>query len=655
MRFPKTVIDDITSRISLSDVVGRHVTWDQKKSNPSKRDYWACCPFHNEKTPSFHVDDKLQAYHCFGCGASGSHIQFLIEIERLSFIEAVEKLAREAGVKLPDPDPHHKEKEEQRNSLIEICELACQFFEQKLSDSEGAAARKYLEGRRIELATIKEFRLGYAPKSSQSSLKQFLQQKKIETSKMLEAGLIVTPDDGGESYDKFRDRVMFPIQNSDGKVVAFGGRTLKPDGIPKYLNSPETPLFKKRDMLFNFHRVKQHFMENKGAIVVEGYMDAIAVWQAGVKNVVASLGTSFTEQQIYQIWKLSSEPTLCLDGDAAGTLAAQRAVDRIIPFLKSGFSFNFVFLPAGKDPDDLIQAKGAEGFKAELENSRALSQVLWEREIENVRIDTPERKAALERKLYSLVSQIKDETVKRRYNTELRLRLSNLFWNHDRTNLTGRSNQTTTQKFFAGRKVKAPSGDLFAYERTICALCINYSEMLEKYIERVAPLHFENELHQNFVREYCRFVTEFSNKSVVDFFNQLDKSFFQILNEVISDNQSGTSSNQAERLDRFAILEQRLPVLKFGPDQDFVERLFLHYLNKLELRSLERNMLQSGNLNNGQLEEDDWKRIRALALEVGDLNETFRQNEEDLELDAAKVKTNFEKSSGGSFAAPQAA
>ena len=379
MRYSRELLDDITSRISLSDLIGRHVIWDRKKSVPSKRDYWACCPFHNEKTPSFHVDDNRQLYHCFGCGASGSHIQFLIEHERLSFIEAVERLASEAGVTLPDPDPHYKEKEEQRKNLYEICELACQFFEQKLSESEGTEAKKYLENRRIKLETIKEFRLGYAPANSQSSLKKFLLQKKVEESKMLEAGLIVKPDDGGESYDKFRDRIIFPIQNREGKVVAFGGRTLKVDGIPKYLNSPETPLFKKRDMLFNFHRVKQHSMENKGAIIVEGYMDAIAVWQSGIKNVVAALGTSFTEQQINQIWKLSSEPTLCLDGDAAGTLAAQRAVDRIIPFLKSGFSFNFVFLPAGKDPDDLIQAKGVDGFREELENSETLSQVLWDR------------------------------------------------------------------------------------------------------------------------------------------------------------------------------------------------------------------------------------------------------------------------------------
>lgn len=651
MRYPRTVIDDITSRISLSDVVGRHVTWDRKKSNQSKRDYWACCPFHNEKTASFHVDDNRQLYHCFGCGVSGSHIQFLIDIERLSFIEAVEKLAREAGVTLPDPDPHYKEKEAQRNNLFEVCELACQFFEKKLTESQGVIAKKYLEERGIKPETIKEFRIGFAPSSNQSSLKEFLLQKKIEESKMLEAGLIVKPDEGGESYDKFRERIIFPIQNREGKVVAFGGRTLKADGIPKYLNSPETPLFKKRDMLFNFHRVKQHSIENKGAIVVEGYMDAIVVWQAGIKNVVASLGTSFTEQQISQIWNLSPEPTLCLDGDSAGTLAAQRAVDRIIPFLKSGYSFNFVFLPAGKDPDDLIQAKGADGLNAELNKSIALSQVLWDRETTDARIDTPERKAALEKKLYSLVAQIKDETVKRRYHTELRLRLSSLFWNHDRVNLTGGPVHKATNKFFGGKRVQAPLGDLFAYERTICALCINYSDMLEKYIERVAPLHFEDELHQNFIKELCRIVTEFSNEPVVNFFNQLDKSFFKILNEVISTKkEGGVGAGEAERLDCFSLLEQRLPVLKFEPKREFVERLFLHYLDKLELRSLEQEILQSGTLPNGKLQEEDWNRIQALTLEVEKLRETFRRDEEVLELDATRVKTDYEKSGISSLA-----
>ena len=518
-----------------------------------------------------------------------------------------------------------------------------------LSESEGIVAKKYLEERRIKSNTVSEFRIGFAP-ASRTSLKDYLRQQNIEENKMLEAGLIVKPDDGGASYDKFRDRLIFPIQDKAGQVVAFGGRTLKPDGIPKYLNSPETPIFKKRDMLFNFHRVKQHAMENKSAIIVEGYMDVIAVWQSGIKNVVAALGTSFTEQQITQIWNLSPEPTLCLDGDSAGIVAAQRAVDRIVPFLKSGFSFNFVFLPAGKDPDDLIQAKGAEGLKTEIDNSTTLSQVLWDRETVNTRIDTPERKAALEKKLHSLVAQIKDETVKRRYHTEIRLRLSNLFWNHDRSKLAGNQPQKSTNGVFGGKQVHAPSGDLFAYERVICALCINYSDLLEKYIERIAPLHFADELHQNFVNELCRMVTEFSDEPVVNFFNQLDKSFFKILNEVMNDRNPEIGKFEAEQLDRFSLLEQRLPVLKFGPKREFVEQLFLHFLDKLELRTLEREMLKSGNHQNGQLQEEDWVRIQALTLEVENLRESFRQNEEDLDHHAARIKTDFEKSGIGNMA-----
>ena len=235
------------------------------------------------------------------------------------------------------------------------------------------------------------------------------------------------------------------------------------------------------------------------------------------------------------------------------------------------------------------------------------------------------------------------------------MRLSNLFWNHDRINLTGISAPTATHKIFGGKQVRAPSSDLFAYERTICALCINYSDMLEKYIERVAPLHFEDQLHQNFIKELCRIVTEFSDESVVNFFSQLDKSFFQILNEVISENKPDLGTNEIGQLDRFSLLEQRLPVLKFEPKPEFVERLFLHYLNKLELRNLERNMLHSSDLTNGQLQEEDWNRIQALTLEVGNLRETFRRNEEDLEIDATKVKTEYEKSEVGSFATQQAA
>ena len=644
MQFSDSILEEIKARINLSDIVGRYVTWDRRKSQPSRQDYWACCPFHNEKTPSFHVDDRRQIYKCFGCEAGGGHFQFLMQKEGLSFPEAVERLASESGVALPTPDPKFKEKEKVKATLADVCEMACQYFESELKSANGAQARDYLQQRGFGRVALSEFRVGYAT-DGRDNLQRHLRAKGVEESSMLEAGLIGKPEDGGSCFDRFRNRIIIPIHDERGRVVAFGGRSLDPDGMPKYLNSPETPLFQKRFMLFNFHRARQHAFDSKTAIVVEGYMDAIAIWQAGIKHVVASLGTAFTEQQIAKMWRLAPEPTICFDGDSAGVKAAYRAIDRTLPELKGGHSFYFSLLPAGQDPDDLIREKGVTGFLEELKNSMTLSDLLWEREIEGKPIDTPERKASLEKSLYGHVAQIKDETVRRGYRLDIRLRLSNYFWKYNReVYWSGSRSKKNVLDTPGGKRVTAPTSSLFGHERTFCALCVKNLDLLVKHIERILPLQFADELHQQFKSELCRLAIELAQESVADIFNQLDKRFYQILSEVMSEDWENEAEIRLNHRDRFFQLKQRLPVLNLDPEPAFLEKLFLLYLEKLELRSFERVVLNESSTSDGELREEDWGRIQALSVELERNREIHRRNEEDLAEQAAKLRHSHEDS-----------
>ncbi|MEZ5841917.1 MAG: DNA primase, partial [Hyphomicrobiales bacterium] len=294
MRFTSQFLDAIRARLPLSEIVGRRVTWDRRKSQPAKGDFWACCPFHQEKTPSFHCDDRRGHYHCFGCGASGDHFRFLVETEGMAFPEAVERLAHDAGLQLPARDPETERREKKRNSLADVVEMACRFFEESLRGPQGATARDYAARRKLTRETLAEFRFGFAP-DGRDTLKRHLLQQGIDEQALVEAGLVIKPEDGRPSYDRFRNRLIVPIQDMRGRVVAFGGRTIDPDREPKYLNSPETALFHKGSMLFNAHRARKAAYDSGAVIVVEGYLDAIAVHQAGVEAVVATLGTAFTE------------------------------------------------------------------------------------------------------------------------------------------------------------------------------------------------------------------------------------------------------------------------------------------------------------------------------------------------------------------------
>ena len=426
MRFPDSFLDDIRDRLRISEVVGQRVQFDKKKTNAAKGDFWGNCPFHGEKTPSFHCEDRKGRYYCFGCGASGDHFRFLTELDGLHFHEAVELLANQAGLQVPIMDKREQEREEQRKTLFDVMELAAQFFQAKLHEPIGANARAYLRDRGLSPQIQQEFGIGFAP-DSRNALKQYLAEQGIEASQMEACGLVNHGEGIAVSYDKFRGRVMFPIPDARGRVIAFGGRALADDALAKYMNSPETELFHKSNVLYNFAKARKPAYDKKQVIAAEGYMDVIALHSAGFNNAVAPLGTALTERQMELLWRMHPEPVLCFDGDGAGQKAAHRAIDMALPSIQPGRSVRFAMLPEGKDPDDLIKEDGPEAMHEVINGALPLAQMLWNREIDSGIYNTPERRAELQTRLRQIVNSIKDESVRYHYDQDMRDRLSGYF------------------------------------------------------------------------------------------------------------------------------------------------------------------------------------------------------------------------------------
>lgn len=423
MRFTPAFMDEIKARLPVSTVVGRRVKLTKKG-----KEFTGLSPFNSEKTASFTVNDHKGFYHCFSSGKHGDIFRFLVEVEGLSFPEAVEKCANDAGVAMPARDEFAEEKERKRASLIEVVEMAAVFFENNLQKPVGAKARGYLAGREITPKTQLEFRMGYAA-ADRYALKTYLAERDVSQEQMIEAGLIIGGSDIAVSYDRFRDRVMFPIADLRGKIIAFGGRALSKDVPAKYLNSPETPLFHKGHILYNFANARQSAFNHQSIVVAEGYMDVIAFARAGIEHSVAPLGTAMTIDQLKLLWRTVPEPILCFDGDAAGVKAAFRAMNLALPNIEPGLSLKFALLPDGQDPDDILRDFGADALKEILSNAKPLDEMLWLDHTQAGGFETPERRAMLENGLMEKVREIQNPTIAKYYKKSMEDRLFKFFPN----------------------------------------------------------------------------------------------------------------------------------------------------------------------------------------------------------------------------------
>ncbi len=421
MRFTPQFLDELRARLSVSEVVGKRV-----KLKKAGREWKGLSPFQQEKTPSFYVNDQKGFYHDFSSGKHGDIISFVMETDGLPFGEAVERLASMAGLALPAVTPDAARQEQRRRTLHDVMDLAATYFAETLASRVGAKARGYLADRAISPATQLQFRLGYAS-PDRFGLKEHLGKLGVSVEDMVESGLLVAGDDIPVPYDRFRDRVMFPITDMRGRVIAFGGRALEKDVPAKYLNSPETPLFHKGDNLYNHQTARKATHDGSALIVVEGYVDVIAMVTAGFAGAVAPLGTALTESQLALLWKMADEPILCFDGDRAGQKAAYRAADLALPFLAPGKSLRFALLPEGQDPDDLVRSGGRGAIEDVIAAAKPLAEMIWSRELEGGNFVTPERRAALEARIKELANGIRDEVVRRYYRDDFVERLQRAF------------------------------------------------------------------------------------------------------------------------------------------------------------------------------------------------------------------------------------
>ena len=477
--------DELRAKISIADVVGQKVKLTRKG-----REHTGLCPFHNEKTPSFTVNEAKGFYHCFGCGAHGDIIKFEMDANGLTFIDAVEKLAHKVGMQLPKLNPETKEVVEKRNTAYDIMEMAAKFFEKNLRLTGGREALDYLYARGFDDSIITKFRLGFAPNNN--GLKAQLASKGVSEAEMAELGLLTIPE-GKRSHDFFRNRVMIPIIDKRGKVIAFGGRVM--DGSqPKYLNSPETPVFNKRRILYNLNNARDAGYNAKSLIICEGYMDVIAMDKYGIDYAVAPLGTALTEDQISEAWKVVAEPVCCFDGDNAGIRAAVRSVDRVLPILKPGFSLKYAFLPDKQDPDEFLKAHGRDEFLKVINENMPLKDLLWKKNADAVPTNTPEQKALLEKNIKDDVAKIADEAVRGYYIQDMKSKIYHEIgrgsWQpYDKKTRNYNKNDKVTVSL-AGT-IKTNLDDLVA-EYVVSAL-ISYPSLIAEYEEKLFNFNIKND------------------------------------------------------------------------------------------------------------------------------------------------------------------
>ena len=488
MSLPNGFLDELRSRICLSDVVGRKVQWDLRKSNQARGDMWAPCPFHQEKTASFHVDDNKGFYYCFGCQAKGDAIGFIKETENVNFIEAVEILASEVGLQMPEFDPKSKEKADRNKILLEIMEQSVNFFRLTLNSNQGKHALEYLKKRGLSSDAIERFEIGFAP-ADQTILTQKLIDKGYDLDAIIETGMSVKSDESNRVYDRFRGRIMFPIRDSRGRCIAFGGRSLDPTARAKYLNSPETPLFDKGSNLYNLVSARSAVGRGEPLIVAEGYMDVIALDSGNFNGAIAPLGTAITEKQLQLMWRISPEPIIALDGDKAGLRAAYRLIDLSLPLLRTGKALRFSIMPEGKDPDDLIRNEGASVFKNLIDEAVPMVDLIWKRETEGKSFDSPERRSGLDKSLSDAIALIKDKNLKNHYRDAL-FQARRQFFGRQNAGTTEFKNNSrlmpqsdTKSSFLVAADEKTVSAQI--RESTVIAVLMNFPELIEIFYDEL--------------------------------------------------------------------------------------------------------------------------------------------------------------------------
>ena len=575
--------DELRAKISIVDIVGSKVKLVRKG-----REYTACCPFHNEKTPSFTVNEAKGFYHCFGCGAHGDIIKFEMEANGLSFIDAVEKLAHQVGMRLSKLSSESKEQAEKRATAYDIMEMAARFFEKMLRLPAGREGLDYLYSRGFDDKIISKFRLGFAPNNN--GLKAQLSSHGISDKEMAELGLLTIPENN-RPHDFFRNRVMIPIMDKRGKVVAFGGRVM--DGSqPKYLNSPETPVFNKRRILYNLNYARECGYDATRLIICEGYMDVIAMDKYGIGYAVAPLGTALTEDQIQEAWKVVNEPICCFDGDAAGIRAAVRSVDRVLPILRPGYSLQYAFLPDKQDPDEFLKAKGTEEFLKVVTTTVPLKDLLWRKNLEGKLIDTPEQKARIEKDIKEEVAKIADETVRGYYVQEMKRKIYSDLVEPSRSARKGKV--FAPRSFSSVHRARTDLDDLVA--RYVISAFVCYPQLAEEYEERL----FNFAVKDNQLKELYDAIVEVVQG---DFAPDDEEKLAAVLD-------SRPNLTGWRRLVDVHILKKQCPdIIKMRKDLD--ERLV-----EVQLRQLETDIRESKRvLENGDFSSDDYKRYEMLKKE----------------------------------------
>ena len=627
MSLPPGFLEELRSRVSVTQVVGRKVSWDLKKSNQNKGDMWAPCPFHQEKTASFHVDDQKGFYYCFGCHAKGDAISFVKETENVNFIEAVQILAKEAGLQMPEQDPQAKEKSSYRDELFKIMDLSVRFYQRSLNSAQGAKARDYINSRKLTSATIDNFELGFAS-NNRTELFDYLKDKNILEEHIIDTGMCIRSDDGGAVYDRFRDRIMYPIRDSRDRCIAFGGRAMSQNARAKYLNSPETKLFDKGKSLYNVSTARSALNKQSSLIVAEGYMDVIALAQANFKASVAPLGTAITKDQLALIWRISPNPVIALDGDRAGINAAYRLIDVALPLIETGKTIKFVLMPEGYDPDDLIQERGRDAMQNLVDDAISLGDLLWKRETEGLSFDNPDARAALDKKLDQAISNVRDRQLKYHYQQYFK----DLKWgafnkktvkkSSDLNNITSTGNAIKSS-FIANSDKK---NFISFKEGVVLAILVKYPNLIETNKEKLTTMDWNSKDHVSLLDE----IINMGHLGYKEITENLEKKF--------GDKALGKLFKQS--------YVDIIPCLGTKNDPQQAELILLDEIKKLEIqRGLDAELQEVVNSSAEELDETAfWRLGQATQVRLSS-NKSEKDDLNNFETAPNGVKLNREEKS----------